>query len=737
MKRIFFIIGWSVLLNIGYGQKIVDVFTINPSNKNLKEVGQDKSETITLQLTPNNIYAKDFKVIEKSEEGDKVVAFKAPLHFTGTVKEQSNSLVGFTVGEDQLMGVISYGGNNYNLEFQRQDKKEQHYILYRQEDYKHPLKFNCQKGEDKSSSIMEEYERSAPTSTARSSAAPIEIYLECDYNMYISFFRNRTRTANYATSLFNMVATVFRRSANVNITLSEVVVWTRQDPYRASPNISGYDVLNSFVSNNPSYNGQVAHLLTTSQVQDVRGVANTFGFCSGSRRNTGNLFSLSAGITNSFNSNLSIFSYDIFIMAHELGHNLGSPHTHDCAWNGNNTPIDCCGPSGCACSAGVPRTGTIMSYCNNKDLSQGFHPQVATRIRNFSECLSQDEGGGNDHALSLSVSGTGQINVTHNQNTRACTNSCTFSYPDRSTVTLTAQMVSGYRFVRWEGDGCFNSSNTSCTISMIRDASIRAVFQKESTPNRNLSLSVSGSGQINANSAQNNRTCSSNCTLSYPDRSAIKLTAQAAPNYRFVRWEGDVCNFGTNTSCSLTLVRNLSVRAIFEQFIIDPTPTLDFDIDIINSATCTTKGNVSILVKNSTPSYIVKVYNNRGHSKTKAFFMERNCLDGDRTKTAKTINPSATLAIKDLKASSILETFPSTPNPFRNQVSIPFSLAEKHTLTLEIFHSSGKRVYHLQQEFDTGRHQLELDHSIFKNSGMYIYKIQTETQIKTGKLIRL
>lgn len=65
------------------------------------------------------------------------------------------------------------------------------------------------------------------------------------------------------------------------------------------------------------------------------------------------------------------------IMAHETGHNLGSPHTHHCSWKGG--PIDACNDvEGGDCYAGVKtsNTGTIMSYCNQYGANgyEVFHP---------------------------------------------------------------------------------------------------------------------------------------------------------------------------------------------------------------------------------------------------------------------------------------------------------------------------------------------------------------------------
>jgi hypothetical protein len=90
-------------------------------------------------------------------------------------------------------------------------------------------------------------------------------------------------------------------------------------------------------------------------------------------------------------------------MTHELGHNLGSPHTHACAWNGNNTAIDGCGPASGndeGCTGPLPTTtkGTIMSYChlvNSVGISfaNGFGPQPGDLIRQTIDskaCMSGD-----------------------------------------------------------------------------------------------------------------------------------------------------------------------------------------------------------------------------------------------------------------------------------------------------------------------------------------------------------
>ncbi|MBK8920866.1 MAG: hypothetical protein IPM81_05065 [Saprospirales bacterium] len=111
-----------------------------------------------------------------------------------------------------------------------------------------------------------------------------------------------------------------------------------------------------------------------------------------------------SGINTTY-SNVPTYSWTVEVVTHEIGHNLGSQHTHACAWNGNNTAIDGCGPAAGyseGCNAALPTAGTIMSYCHlvsgvGIDLNLGFGPQPGDRIRNEvynAACLAACGGGG-------------------------------------------------------------------------------------------------------------------------------------------------------------------------------------------------------------------------------------------------------------------------------------------------------------------------------------------------------
>ncbi len=84
------------------------------------------------------------------------------------------------------------------------------------------------------------------------------------------------------------------------------------------------------------------------------------------------------------------FVWDVFVAAHEIGHNIGAPHTHNCFWS---PPVDTCqlqrdGTDACydVVSLRRPRPGTIMSYChlvNGSSTPLTFGTRVAERMRTW------------------------------------------------------------------------------------------------------------------------------------------------------------------------------------------------------------------------------------------------------------------------------------------------------------------------------------------------------------------
>lgn len=92
------------------------------------------------------------------------------------------------------------------------------------------------------------------------------------------------------------------------------------------------------------------------------------------------------------------FVWDVFVAAHEIGHNVGSPHTHNCYWS---PPVDTCqiqsdGTDACYNDPSLRRVrpGTIMSYChlvNGSSTPLTFGSRVAERMRTWIDASCMQE----------------------------------------------------------------------------------------------------------------------------------------------------------------------------------------------------------------------------------------------------------------------------------------------------------------------------------------------------------
>ncbi|MFM8784976.1 MAG: PA14 domain-containing protein, partial [Phycisphaerales bacterium] len=102
-------------------------------------------------------------------------------------------------------------------------------------------------------------------------------------------------------------------------------------------------------------------------------------------------YSVSANLAGSFPYplvNNAGGNWDIMVTAHELGHNVGAPHTH----NHCPVPADSCAPSDyfgqCQASQVCIPTGTIMSYCHlcsggMANIQLGFHQLSRESIETY------------------------------------------------------------------------------------------------------------------------------------------------------------------------------------------------------------------------------------------------------------------------------------------------------------------------------------------------------------------
>jgi len=190
----------------------------------------------------------------------------------------------------------------------------------------------------------------------------LRLYIQVDYQLYLDNGSDVAATVDWVNALFSQVSALFAIH-NIELLISQILIWDIPDPYQNTPDLSSVlfqladEVQNEF-------SGDVAQLLTSRQLGG--GKANLDKICVpyDPEDSTGP-YAVSASLNVDHITSTS-YSFSTFVTAHEIGHVVGSPHSHACAWGPNNDEAldNCFAPEGgCPLGPETDNGGAIMSYC--------------------------------------------------------------------------------------------------------------------------------------------------------------------------------------------------------------------------------------------------------------------------------------------------------------------------------------------------------------------------------------
>ncbi len=351
-----------------------------PATFNLTFQFENKEWEIILEKS--ELLSKGFFITTSTNPNDKFSNSQAALHYKGTVKGKPHSFAAVSILSDRLVAVISddeTGNINIGAINSTNAKAASAHIIYRDTDLLLKNEFICA-SEDSLNTFTYPIPVYSPLSIASTTInpEPVDIYFEADYTTYINNSSDVSTVVNYVTALFNVVNTLYENDS-INTKISAIKVWNTVDPYNVLSTTSA--VLNAFSANmSIGFPGDLAHFL--SQRGLGGGIAFLNVLCSGNSSKT----AVSGNLSNSFNP-FPIYSWSAMVITHELGHNLGSPHTQSCSWPGG--AIDNCYATEGGCSQGPAPVsgGTIMSYCHltgyGINFANGFGPLPGQRIRSL------------------------------------------------------------------------------------------------------------------------------------------------------------------------------------------------------------------------------------------------------------------------------------------------------------------------------------------------------------------
>ncbi|WP_082113238.1 zinc-dependent metalloprotease [Kordia jejudonensis] len=267
-------------------------------------------------------------------------------------------IAALTIGKTEISGMFSLPNlGNYSI---GKMENESIHIVYKDSDITSFPDFICEVEETDSGQKKDTNRLNGNLEAFEPTC--IKVYIEAGFEL----FTDRGSVANseaYIINLFNQVAVIYQNE-NIAIDISDILVWDTDDPYADS---NSADILSDFRDElDDNYTGNIAHLVDMDPGNNG-GRARRDQLCD---KDDAHAYS---DVRDDV-MDIPNYSWSVMVFSHEMGHTIGSRHTHDCAWGPNgNEQIDDCGSQFWSdiddCdddSIIIPPTngGTIMSYCH-------------------------------------------------------------------------------------------------------------------------------------------------------------------------------------------------------------------------------------------------------------------------------------------------------------------------------------------------------------------------------------
>ena len=408
---------------------------------------------LKLKFEQNNIHADDFKVL--NAKGQTVNGLQYPHHYKSTTRARGKEMAALSVFSNGDLALV-FSNSHGNLNLARLPDSlalsAGEYILFSDQHLSFKNPFQCNLDSKTREQELEEKKTESKQAVIQEDSACrlTEIYWECDHDMFTKGGNSVQGALNQFEAMFNGTAVLYEIE-NINIGVKAVKVWDTPDPYSYN---SSFTALGDFqdAGNAANWPGQLAHLLSTRPLS-LGGVAFLDAICTSFRYGFSNIDFLFQP--------LPVYSWTLSTIAHELGHNFSSNHTHNCNWlfpNGEVHQIDSCWNAEGDCQPAIKgRVGTIMSYCHltgSVNLSLGFGPLPGDRIRQ-------------GYAEMPCVSGTIVIpNYTPVNSGPIC---------DGDTLLLSAEPLSGFTY-QWTGPNGFSATTREASVPNVTAAQAGAYF---------------------------------------------------------------------------------------------------------------------------------------------------------------------------------------------------------------------------------------------------------------------
>ncbi len=680
--------------------------------------------TYTINLVKYDIFADGFKVIEDANGLTTPFAYTPGKYYRGTVDGIEGSVAAFSFFKNEVYGVFSIPAEgNYNLVPNTMVGNyydyNQHYLLFNDADLL--IKDNAPKcvTDDFPEYISSKVKKTTTNTTEKvyRSCLEIRIYELADYATYLTKGSNSTNVTNYVTALFNNQSTLYRNEG-ILVGLQTLKINTTKDTYQSLINVNGlssFYFLQRFANNtqNNLQGADLAVLLTTIN-GSLGGVAWIQSLCAGFFTYPDNNAPFTADSIGPYAfcnidqsatvTNFPTYSWDVEVTTHEMGHVLGSPHTHRCCWNPagtGTTAIDGCYTLEGSCGTPSPQYpvsgGTIMSYCHltsdGINFSHGFGTQPGDTVRTFTSLA----GCGVTYDPSAAIAAPSKTLTANRECTDPYTH-ITYYFNDNNTAALSDDSV--VLMISKNGNNIGTMDNTGFAVSTATTSGFGS--------GSGLSITFpAGTAGVQAHNIAMRRY--------WKIAATTQPTTAVEVMFPFIKKDtADVDGSVPGIPMQLT---NLSMYKL-NSTTLDPNPA--------NGLAGTSASNFNIYTYGSAASTTVWSISIPTGSSTFLAHMKTTNLTGGGTGFCSYTNP---LSLFNITSNVAINVY---PNPVHDQlvVSIPDDFSG-NIISLQLYSIDGKMIQ--TQSLSVGINNLT---TLGLPVGFYYYRILAGTNLFTGNLIK-
>ena len=344
------------------------------------DFAMERSYNVNLVLRRRTILSDDAQIVVGTPDGDVPMPRPDVVLLGGHVAGHPDSSVFLGLSPHGTNGFIDLAGNTFIIST-GPGPRSNHVLLYNAREFPTRPRDWSEAGCKATEARTLRLSLPQGTEIAAQRTEPerqegevwvVRLAIETDWEFTAQLGGDPEVSGAYALSLVAAVSEIYEQSLYTGLEISYLRLWSENnDPYwGATSEYPWYVFRNHWVENMGHIERDLAHWLSGySEPGGLVGMGKLETICS---MEWGYVWSDVDGYFSYPLQDNHEGNHDLFIVAHELGHNFGGRHTHEL-----DPPADGCGLGDCTDAA----NGTILSYCTMcpgglQNIALRFHERV-------------------------------------------------------------------------------------------------------------------------------------------------------------------------------------------------------------------------------------------------------------------------------------------------------------------------------------------------------------------------